>query len=164
MILKLVIIIAIFPIILYSSDGRADTQIISGKPRIVDGDTIEINKERIRLHGIDTPETKQTCERNGVTYLCGKAATKWLRNHIGENAVECSVRGKDRYRRLIAVCKLDGQDINGALVAAGWALAYRKYSTDYVSLEGSARKFQRGMWAGKFMPPWEWRRKRRSSR
>jgi endonuclease YncB( thermonuclease family) len=138
---------------------------ITGKPRIIDGDTIEVAGERIRLNGIDAPESKQTCEWLDKTIPCGRLATLALMGLTAGTEVTCKTREKDRYGRWVAVCyDPDGFDIGRNMVHTGWALAYRRYSTDYVGTEDKAREAKRGMWKGKFVPPWEWRRgKRRAS-
>ena len=128
---------------------------VSGMARVIDGDTIDIAGQRIRLHGIDTPEAKQTCQREGVTWLCGTAATKALRNLIGGARVTCIRRDKDRYGRVVAVCHANGLDLNAAMVQSGIALAYRKYSDDYIGQEISAKAGRRGLWAGQFVAPWD---------
>ena len=128
--------------------------------RIVDADTIVLNSEKIRLHGIDAPESNQKCINNkGEKYLCGMRATKELRDIIGKNDVSCSRKDKDRYGRSVSVCYVNGQDINGLLVERGWALAYRKYSKDYVNEENQAKNNNLGLWSGEFVLPWNWRRK-----
>ena len=134
---------------------------VIGKARVIDGDTIDIAEQRIRLHGIDTPETKQTCHREGVVWMCGAAATKNLRKLIGGAKVTCIRRDKDRYGRIVAICHANGIDLNAAMVRSGMALAYRKYSKDYTDQEASAKAARRGLWAGQFVPPWEWRRGKR---
>lgn len=130
--------------------------------RVVDGDTIVLNSKKIRLHGIDSPETKQKClnEKN-IEYFCGLQATNELKNIIGKYEVSCIRKDKDRYGRLISVCYVNGEDINALLVERGWALAYRKYSKDYVHQENQARINNLGLWSGKYTLPWEWRNKNR---
>jgi endonuclease YncB( thermonuclease family) len=131
-----------------------------GIPRIVDGDTIWISETKIRLHGIDAPETKQECSRvDGSPYLCGEASTDALRVLVGSEPVHCEGDTYDRYKRLIAVCYSGTVNLNAELVRQGWALAYRRYSNDYISAEEEAQAAKRGMWAGEFEPPWKWRRK-----
>jgi endonuclease YncB( thermonuclease family) len=146
---------------LLASPAFAD---ISGKPEIIDGDTIAIAGQRIRLHGIDTPETAQVCEIEGKAWRCGQEATFALADVISRTWVDCVERDKDRYGRIVAVCKVGGpkgRDLGAYMVSQGWALAYRKYSTDYVANEDAARTAQKGLWRGKFVPPWEWRRGKR---
>ncbi len=135
---------------------------LNGKPRIIDGDSIVIGDKRIRLHGIDTPEAKQTCQRqDGTVYRCGDMATFALAELIEEHWVTCKGDTTDRYGRLIGVCVTGPVDLNAEMVRRGWALAYRRYSTDYVDEENDARAAGRGIWQGRFVPPWEWRRGKR---
>ena len=138
--------------------GLAD---VSGVPRVVDGDTIVIGKDRIRLHGIDAPEQRQTCSHHDLEWACGEAATGALREMVGDNSVTCRGNKRDRYDRLIAVCFVAGRNLNASMVRDGWAVAYRKYSTDYVAAEKNAAAKLRGIWKGDFTRPWEWREKKR---
>ena len=131
---------------------------ISGRAVLLDGDTIRIEGTRIRFVGIDAPETDQTCldwERH--RWACGVAARDALARHIGSRAVRCAVSGTDVYHRELAVCFAGGENLNQWLVRQGFALAYRKYSQDYVADEDQARASGRGLWAGAFIPPWDWR-------
>ena len=133
---------------------------ITGKPRVVDGDTIHIGKTKIRLHGIDAPEMKQTCRtRKGEEQMCGQLAKQALQRLVQGQDVVCKGDTRDRYKRLIAVCYVGSLNINEQMVADGWALAYRKYSKDYVRAETFAKSRREGLWRGTFVPPWEWRRK-----
>ncbi len=134
---------------------------IIGKAYVTDGDTIKINSTKIRLHGIDAPESKQKCERNGQKWHCGQVATQTLRKLIKGQSVTCKGDTTDKYKRLIAVCSANGVDLNGAMVDAGMALAYRKYSTQYVPNEQKARQAKKGVWAGEFVKPWDWRKGKR---
>ena len=132
---------------------------LTGKPRIIDGDTIVIGDQRIRLHGIDTPEAKQTCQRqDGTVYRCGDMATFALAELIEKHRVTCGGDTTDRYGRLIGICITGPVNLNAEMVRRGWALAYRRYSTDYVEEEDEARAAGRRMWQGMFVPPWDWRR------
>jgi endonuclease YncB( thermonuclease family) len=134
-------------------------QTISGRASVVDGDTIEIRGERIRLFGIDAPESGQPCTIQGKTSLIGKDAAFALADKIGGQVVECRPRDRDRFNRPVAVCFVGGEDINGWMVTNGWALAYRYYSRDYVSQEEQASKRKVGVWqCNDFVPPWDWRR------
>jgi endonuclease YncB( thermonuclease family) len=132
---------------------------ISGIARVIDGDTIEINRKRIRLHGIDAPEQKQKClDANKLEYACGEYATTFLRTKVQSARVSCNVNGVDRYKRLIAVCYIGSENINNWLVRRGWAIAYKRYSKDYVSTERKARIERNGVWKGAFVEPWKWRK------
>ena len=112
--------------------------------------------QRVRFHGIDALERKQSCRRTGEHYQCGAEATQALRRRIGMGAVICTIHGTDRYGRALEVCQnANGVDLNGWLVQQGWALAYRRYSTTYVPQEDQAKSARAGVWAGEFVPPWE---------
>ena len=131
----------------------------SSSLKIIDGDTIILNSEKIRFYGIDTPEIKQTCTDNyGHTYSCGIKAKLKLEKIIGSRKVSCIKKTKDRYKRSISICYVDENDINSLMVKRGWALAYRKYSKKYVKEEAIAKLNNAGMWSGKFIAPWKWRR------
>jgi endonuclease YncB( thermonuclease family) len=143
---------------LLSSVVTAD---ISGPALIVDGDTITISGMKVRLSGIDTPERKQTCRKAGVIWKCGYEATETLREWTHTKEVRCIGDEKDRYGRLIADCFVDGYNVNARLVYEGMALAYRKYSKRYVPEENKAKAAKRGLWAGEFVAPWDWRKGRR---
>lgn len=131
---------------------------LTGRASVIDGDTLEIHGQRIRMHGIDAPESAQTCTINGKPYRCGQRSAMALADKIGARPVVCEGREHDRYRRLIAICRLGKEDLNAWLVSEGLALAYVRYSQDYVGQETAARKARRGLWAGEFMAPWDWRK------
>ena len=134
---------------------------ITGKPRVVDGDTLHINQTKIRLHGIDAPEMKQTCRTSkGEEQMCGQLAKQALERLIRGQDVVCKGDKRDRYKRLIAVCYVGPLNINKQMVVDGWAMAYRKYSKDYVMAETFANSRREGLWRGEFEPPWEWRKNR----
>ena len=135
-------------------DLRAD---IIGRAWVIDGDTIDIAGIRIRLSGIDAPESEQTCTDAGnKAWTCGRTATRQLVAHLAGRPLKCQAAGLDRYHRVLAVCVLpDGSDVNAWMVREGGALAY--YSADYQAEEAEAHADRRGIWSGSFMPPWEWR-------
>ncbi|MFC3205618.1 thermonuclease family protein [Aquamicrobium soli] len=131
---------------------------LTGSARVTDGDTIKIRGTRIRLNGIDAPETDQVClDRNGADYRCGIAARSALGKLIANRPVSCTGDQVDRYHRRIMTCIVGGTDINAAMVKNGWALAFRRYSTIYVPQEQAARQKQTGLWSGAFIAPWDWR-------
>jgi len=138
------------------SSSELNNKII-GFARVIDGDTLVIVDKRIRLHGIDAPEQKQFCTRDGNSWPCGREATDALRTVTSGNTIECRVGKRDRYKRSIAVCYLGEVDLNAYMVKAGWALAYRRYSTDYLEQEKYARERASGIWEGEFTLPWDWR-------
>lgn len=137
---------------------------LSGTPRIIDGDTIGIGNIRIRLHGIDAPEAKQTCTAGDKQWPCGREATKALTEIIADRSVSCNRRDVDRYGRIVAVCRIGHVDLNAWMVGNGWAVAYRRFSMDYVRDENEAKEARKGMWRDEFMLPWDWRRNRRNGR
>jgi endonuclease YncB( thermonuclease family) len=145
-------------------DRSAASTEIKGIPRVTDGDTIRIGKIRIRLHGIDAPEQRQKCMADGKKWACGREATFALARAIVKHWVTCIPKDKDRYGRVVAVCKAGDTDFGEWMVKRGWALAYRRYSRDYVQAEQAAKAEGAGMWRGEFMQPWEWRRARRSKK
>ena len=130
---------------------------LTGQPRVVDGDTLVVSGQHIRLDGIDAPETKQVCQRDG-DWRCGLAATEALKALIGTSAVRCKGSTKDRYKRLIATCWAGSVNLNEDMVRSGWAVAYRRYSITYVPAEEEAKGNKAGLWASEFQMPWEWRR------
>jgi endonuclease YncB( thermonuclease family) len=141
----------------------APDQII-GVATVIDGDTIEIHSQRIRLHGIDAPESAQECHRgDGSAWRCGRQAALALHDLIDRRPVTCVQQDVDRYGRVVGKCSVTGTDINVWLVTNGWAVAYRRYSSDYVGAEMMARASGLGIWSGEFVLPWEWRRDKRSS-
>jgi len=133
-------------------------EILVGEVRVIDGDTLQVEGKRIRLHGIDAPEMDQRCLTPDGYIECGYEAKQILVGLIAEEPVWCRKVDIDRYDRIIAVCESDeGQNLNQIMVERGWALAYRDYSTDYVESEEFARLHERGLWEGDFDAPWDWR-------
>lgn len=150
---------ALLLLLCLSSPALAGEQ-FGGVASVIDGDTIDIHGVRIRLYGIDAPESGQTCKRGGEEYRCGKDAAFALADKIGRHTVTCDRRDTDRYGRVVAVCKLDAVDLNRWLVRQGHAVAYRRYSLDYVSDEDAAKAAHIGLWAGEFENPAEFRKHR----
>ncbi|MFV0367129.1 MAG: thermonuclease family protein [Hyphomicrobiaceae bacterium] len=131
---------------------------VVGAAEVVDGDTIDINGQRIRLEGIDAPEKAQECTRRLFgTWQCGKAATKALRNMVQGKTVTCERRGTDKYGRILGVCFADGIEINRKMVQDGNAWAFVKYSDIYAAEESEARSEKRGVFATENQPPWDYR-------
>jgi endonuclease YncB( thermonuclease family) len=131
---------------------------IRGTAQVIDGDTIEIAGTEIRLYGIDAPEPEQTCQSDGRAYACGRLASRVLARIVARHWLWCENRGRDRAGRTVAVCRRGAGDVSAAMVREGWALTYRDLSVHYGSLEDEARAARLGLWAGTFVPPWEWRR------
>ena len=124
---------------------------------VIDGDTIEVNSEKIRLYGIDAPENGQPCKRNNSSYDCGAASKEHLEFILAGTKVQCTRQGKDKWGRFIGKCTADGDDVSQLMVRHGWALAYRKYSSAYVQDEEFAELNKLGMWSKDFSLPSQWR-------
>ncbi len=138
---------------------RQFTRRLTGYARVIDGDTIVVGRERIRLHGIDAPEIDQTFWIQGKQLACGLMAWAALEALTADVKLRCEVIELDRHGRLVAKCfSPNGIDVGQRMVSAGWALAYRQYSQDYVGAEKRARDARRGMWRGRFTEPWLWRK------
>jgi endonuclease YncB( thermonuclease family) len=155
-----VAIVALLLLLLASGRVYAD---MVGEARIIDGDTVEIDGERIRLHGIDAPESRQMCKVVGEEWRCGESATLALVDETTGQSVTCRGKKRDRYGRLIAVCYAGSDDLNAWMVREGWAVAYRRYSKDYVDEEAEARAAGKGVWRGEFELPWKWRQTTRQA-
>ena len=114
------------------------------------------------MHGIDAPETKQTCKIDNEDWFCGKQSTKELKNLINNRKVECIVNDIDRYKRYVAICSVDDIIINQWMVRNGWAIAYRYYSKDYVVDEEYAHDNKLGIWKSEFVEPYTFRRQNKN--
>jgi len=136
----------------------AINQVKSQTVKIVDGDTIHLNGEKIRFTGIDTPELKQSCLKEGIKNSCGVTAKQLLIDKIGNNNVECISEGKDQYKRTLAECFVNNESLSSYLVRNGYAFAYRRYSKKFVADEDYARINKLGMWSMKFDYPWDYRK------
>lgn len=139
-----------------SADG------LVGLARATDGDTLRIGATRIRLFGIDAPESHQLCpDRNGHDWPCGAAAAERLERLVANRTVRCDPQGGDRYGRTVASCSVDGEDLGHIIVSEGLARAYERYSDRYLDDESGARAAGLGLWQADAEAPWDWRRDRR---
>ena len=128
--------------------------------RVVDGDTIVLNGEKIRFSGIDTPELKQTCLQGDQEVACGMSAKKLLVEKIGNNTPECISEGKDVYKRTLAECFINGESLSVFLVRSGYAFDFVRYSKKKYSEDQEYAKTNKlGLWSMKFEYPWDWRKK-----
>jgi len=151
---KIIFLISVLALIFFLDINQVKSQII----KIVDGDTIHLNGEKIRFTGIDTPELKQTCVKEDVINPCGVTAREILVNKIGNNIVECISEGKDQYKRTLAECFVNNESLSSYLVKSGYAFAYRKYSDKFIKDEDYARINKIGMWSMTFVYPWDYRK------
>lgn len=127
---------------------------MEGMGRAVDGDSLVLDGQRIRLVGLDAPELDQICEKDGRPWRCGQASRLALSRELARGPALCRSSKRDRYGRALAVCSVAGLDINAFLVRSGAAVAYGGYERE----EAEARDARRGVWASRFDPPQEWRR------
>jgi endonuclease YncB( thermonuclease family) len=141
-----------------NAPSRADG--LTGYASVIDGDTVEINGRRIRLEGIDAPEGRQICTRDGVPEFCGQIAAKALAALIGGSPIECRSKGEDQYGRMLGVCFRGDFDINREMVRSGNAVAYTRYAWRYIPHEVLARLKGWGIWGTEFINPEAWRHSR----
>ena len=147
-----------FLFILFNNSAQSQN-LIKGKAKIIDGDTIHIGINKIRLHGIDAPEIKQTCLINDDVWDCGIESGKALKKFILEREVNCKIIDIDRYKRFVGVCFINNENINQYMVKNGWAIAYRYYSKQFIEDEEIAKKNKLGIWQGTFIDPYLFRKK-----
>lgn len=113
--------------------------VIAGLGHVIDGDTLDIGQTRIRLEGVDAPEMAQTCQTaSGKNWDCGRKAAALLRTLAEQRDLACDRTGIDKYGRTLAVCYEDGVNVNEAMVRAGLAWAFVKYSTEFAAVEAEA--------------------------
>ena len=152
---KAILVISVSTLIFFFTYNDIKSQDI----KITDGDTIKINGEKIRFSGIDTPELKQNCIKEGESNPCGITAKQILIDKIGNNKVICISEGKDQYKRTLAECYVNDESLSSYLVRSGYAFAYRRYSKKFIIDENYAKFNKLGMWSMEFDYPWDWRKK-----
>lgn len=130
---------------------------------VIDGDTIHIGQKKYRFSGIDAPEIKQTCQKDGVVIMCGVIAKDALQNKINNREVSCKDEEIDRYQRIVAECFIGEESLSKYLVRNGYAVAYRKYSNKFIEDEEYAKQNKLGLWSMTFEYPWDYRAKLRST-
>lgn len=152
-------------VLLAASLAAAGAETIVGRALVIDADTIDVDRTRIRLSGLDAPETGQQCaDAAGRLYSCGSRASLALADHLGQRTVTCEGEGRDRYQRVVATCFVDDEDIGHWLVRNGHALDWPRYSQGfYAGDEAEARAAGRGVWQGAFTAPWDYRRQVRDA-
>lgn len=126
---------------------------VRGRGRPIDGDSLWVGAQEVRLKGIDAPEGRQTCRRKDILWRCGDAARDALNHMINDETVVCDVSGRDRYGRLLANCRVGDRNLNAAMVSEGMAVAYGGYERE----EAIAKAGRRGMWDSEFQMPRQWR-------
>ena len=134
------------------------TQAFADNLKVIDGDTIILNGEKIRFSGIYAPEYDQECMNGDKKIYCGMFATVLLTKKIGDEIPKCISEGKDVYGRTLAECFVNGESLSSFLVRHGYAFAYRKYSKKFIEDEEYAKKIKIGMWAMEFEFPWDYRK------
>ena len=154
---KIILVISIFFLIFFLILNQVKSQEL----RVVDGDTIYLNGEKIRFTGIDTPELKQTCIYERIINPCGVTAKEILIDKIANYKVECISEGKDQYKRTLAECFVNNESLSSFLVRSGYAFAFRRYSKKFVADEDYARINLIGMWSMKFDYPWDYRKSKK---
>lgn len=129
---------------------------IRGAARPIDGDSLTVGREEVRLKGIDAPEGRQSCTRDGASWDCGNASRDELRRLIGKDVVVCRTVERDKHGRALGYCSAGGRDLNAGMVSSGLAVAYGGYLRE----QGEAKARRRGLWAGEFEQPRDWRHER----
>lgn len=138
--------------------GRVREESITGTAHVIDGDSLVVNGREMRLKGLDAPESRQTCRVAGKDMPCGREASFALRRWLQRGPVTCIGHETDRYGRLLVACRVAGQDVGADLVRNGHAVDAGAYARE----EAFARGDGRGIWAGEFERPEDWRRRHRA--
>jgi endonuclease YncB( thermonuclease family) len=128
-----------------------------GVGKAIDGDSLMVDGKEVRLHGIDAVEFNQTCKKGGQDWACGSEAYDRLSRLVTGKEVRCTEIGKDQYGRTLGRCTVGGVDVNRTMVTTGYAVAFRRYSMEYISAEESAKAGKRGIWVGTFEMPHKYR-------
>lgn len=137
--------------------GKSERE-IAGGVKFIDGDSLRVDGEELRLIGIDAPESRQFCVKSGQKWSCGREASGYLRQLVSGGKVSCKGRDHDKYDRLLAKCYVDGVELNQMMVRDGWAVSFGDYERE----EAEAEAAKLGIWAGDFDRPQDWRRHERS--
>lgn len=144
--------------VLIACSPTADKGYLYGKAKVVDGDTLRVAGADIRLFGIDTPELHQLCTKRGKEWPCGEAAKARMVTLTEGKMVRCDTKGRDSlYRRPVAVCWAGNTELNRVIASEGLAVIDERYPSEYQKEQAAARKAKRGVWAGDFESPKDWR-------
>lgn len=127
---------------------------VMGHPKLVDGDSFFLDGDEVRMVGIDAPEGRQNCTREGKAWACGEAAKRELARLIGGRPVSCDATERDQHQRLLSRCKAGGIELNRQMVANGFAVSFGRF---YQREEQDARQQRRGIWSSEFDRPQDWR-------
>lgn len=133
---------------------------VEGRAKVIDGDSLIVAGREIRMHGIDAPEGRQNCRRDGREWACGQEARQLLKRLVGKQTVSCRGLDVDKHDRLLALCWSSNVNLNREMVVHGFAVSYGRYRTE----ERAARKNKTGIWSGEFQRPRDWRRNRNIGR
>jgi endonuclease YncB( thermonuclease family) len=153
-----IVVVGSRPALFASSDAPAR---ITGRAAVIDGGTLDIGGQHIRLFGIEAPPGGLNCrDERGASYACGRQAAGALQAKIGARTIACDPRGVDRPDRIPAVCRMGDDNLNEWMVRQGWAVAARGEGGDYIRAESRARSERLGLWVGEFISPADWRRGR----
>lgn len=149
-------LISVMHLFLYST---LSAKTISGTAIVIDGDTIKVGAETLRLNAIDAPESEQECyDSEGLPWSCGREATRAAAELTDKTTVSCEVVGTDKYGRILGECVVDGLSLNAELVRRGWAIAFVEYDSRYLPLQKKAEIERIGVWRGRFVMPRLWRK------
>jgi len=146
--MRIILILLLFPFSLIAQDDL----------RIIDGDTIHLNGDKIRFSGIDTPEINQKCKKDEIDIPCGEIAKELLIKKIGNAVPICILEDKDQYGRILGECYIGEESLSSYLVREGFAFAYTRYSKKFVEDEQFAIQNKSGMWSMDFIFPWDFRK------
>jgi endonuclease YncB( thermonuclease family) len=151
-------------VLLSAVAGSAAAETVRGHVRVIDGDSFQFETGlKVRIFGIDTLEKKQKCAVPDACIPCGQQSKDEAIKLIGKSQFVCELRGQKTYDREVATCAIDGKDYGQAMIASGWALAYRSFlpkkgrGHPYVLAEEEAKRVGAGIWGMRFIPPGDWR-------
>lgn len=155
----LLLVILLLAVTVLPGPVAAQTGVFAGRASVIDGDTVEVQRQRIRLFGIDAPESAQLCkDAVGKAYRCGQMAANALSELIRRRPISCTEVNRDRYGRAVAVCSVEGVDLADWMVRNGFAFDWPQHSKGgYVEAQAEAQNAKRGVWAGTSVAPWDYR-------